>query len=318
MRWGIPALVLRRCRFVLRFAAGTAVLVAGAAALLAPAALRAQAPTARSRPEFEVASIRENKTGEPAYSNFPLGPGPQFDAKGGLLLAKDMLLLQYIVFAYKPDMFQIQEFRAKLPDWARATRYDIEARADGSPTKDDMRLMMQSLLEERFHMVVHRETRDEPVFTVVLAKPGATGPRLKPHRADDPDCSKTSFAKTVAGAYSAACGASASIVPETPGDFAMAGYNVTMEALAPALGGAANLTDRRILDRTGLTGTYDFRLEFAPEQRLTAQPDASDDFGPGGPLFTEAVKIQLGLKLVPQKLPSEVIVMDQIGRPTEN
>jgi uncharacterized protein (TIGR03435 family) len=278
----------------------------------------AQATAQGNKLEFDVASVRENKSGEPAYSNFPLGPGPQFDAKGGLLVAKDMLLLQYIVFAYKPDMFQIQEFRAKLPEWARTTRFDIEARADGSPTKDAMRLMTQSLLEERFHMVVHRETREEPAYAVVLAKPGVLGPRLKPHPAGDPDCSKTSFAKTAAGAYPVACGASASIVPETPGDFAAAGYKVTMEAIAPALGGAANLTDRRVLDRTGLTGTYDFRLEFAPESPLSAQPDASADLGPGGPSFTEAMKNQLGLKLVPQKLPLEVIVIDHIERPTEN
>jgi uncharacterized protein (TIGR03435 family) len=276
------------------------------------------AQTAVKRLEFEVASVHENKTGEAPYSNFPLGPGPQFDAKGGLLAAKDMLLLQYVVFAYKPDMFQIQEFRAKLPDWARTTRFDIEARADGSPTKDDMRLMMQSLLEERFHMAVHRDTREEPAYAVVLAKPGVLGPRLKPHSADDPDCAKTSFAKTAAGAYPVACGANASIVPETPGDFAVAGYNVTMDAIAPALGGTANLTDRRVVDQTGLTGTYDYTLEFAPEAALSARPDASDDLGPGGPTFTEAVKNQLGLKLVPQKLPTEVIVIDHLERPTEN
>jgi len=318
MLWGPLALILRKCTFVVRIAAGTALLAAGAAALLTPAALRGQAPAARNRLQFDVASIRENKSGETPYSNFPLGPGPQFDARGGLLVAKDMLLLQYIVFAYKPDMFQIQEFRAKLPDWARAARFDIEARADGSPAKDDMRLMMQSLLEERFHMQAHRETREDSVFAVVLAKPGVLGPKLKPHPADDPGCAKSNFAKTAAGAYPVECGASASIVPETPGDLAEAGYNVTMDAIAPALGGAANLTDRRVVDRTGLTGTYDFKLEFAPATALSAEPDASSDLGPGGPSFTVAVKNQLGLKLVPQKLPTEVIVIDHIDRPTEN
>lgn len=277
-----------------------------------------RAQVAQVRPEFEVASVRENKSGEPAYSNFPLGPGPQFDAKGGLLMAKDMPVLQFIVFAYKPDMFQISEFRAKLPEWARTSRFDIEARAEGSPTKNDMRLMMQSLLAERFHLAVHRETRDEPMFAVVPAKPGVARPHLKRHPADDPDCAKMRLAKTAAGAYPVACGASASIVPETPGDFAVAGYNVTMDAIAPALGGAANLTDRRVIDRTGLKGTYDFTLEFAPETALSARPDASNDLGPDGPSFTEAVKNQLGLKLVPQKLPTEVIVIDHLERPSEN
>lgn len=293
-------------------------LAAGIAGLLISLSLQAQAPKPADKPQFEVASVRENKTGEPPYSNLSLGPSTQFEIKGGLLVTKDELLLTYIVFAFKPDMFQIQQFRAQLPDWARTVRYDIEARVNGNPTKDEMRLMMRSLLEERFHLVIHRETREEPAYGMVLAKPGTLGPRIKPHSADDPDCAKTKLAKSVAGAYPVACGASASIMPETPGDFAEAGYNVTMDAIAPALGGTANLSDRRVINQTGLPGTYDYMVEFAPEQRLSAAPEAGADMGPGGPSFTEAVKSQLGLKLVPQKLPSEVIVIDQIEKLSEN
>jgi uncharacterized protein (TIGR03435 family) len=290
----------------------------GLATLIASALVPCtEAQTTKAKLEFEVASVRENKTGEPSSSNVPLGPGPQFDAKGGLLVAKDQPLLGYIVFAFKPDMRQIGEFRAQLPDWARTAHFDIEARADGNPTKDDLRQMMQSLLEERFHLVAHRETREEPVFAVVFAKPGKLGPRLRPHPADDPGCAKTTFAKTAGGgAYPVACGASASIVPEVPGDLAEAGYNVTMDDVALALGGTANLTDRRVVNRTGLPGTYDFTLEFTPESALNAQPDA--DAGPGGTSFTEAVKSQLGLKLALRKLANEVIVIDRLERPSEN
>ena len=297
----------------------TSIIIIGALAmLLMSPVLSSQAATSERKLEFEVASVRENRTGETPYSNFPLNQGPQFDAKGGLLMARDQLLLAYIVFAFKPDMFQVQQFRDQLPPWTH-TRYDIEARADGNPTKDEMRLMMQSLLEERFHLAFHRETREEPTYAMVLIKPGTLGPRIKPHPADDPECAKDSIPKPLPGAFNPlACGASAAVAPKSPGDFAVAGYNVTMDAIAFGLGGAANLTDRQVIDRTGLTGTYDYTLEFAPEQALTAQPDANADFGPGGPSFTEAVKDQLGIKMIPQKLPIEVIVVDHIEKPSEN
>ena len=282
-----------------------------------------QVPTSERKLEFDVASVRENKTSEPPYSNFPLGPGPVFGVKDGLMLAKNQTLLGYIFFAFKPDMLQSQQFQAQLPGWVKATSYDIEARASGSPTKDDMRLMMQSLLEERFHLVIHLETREAPVYALVLAKPGTLGPRIKPHPADDPDCAKTKLTKTTTG-HDATCGASSPIVPMTPDDFATAVYNMPMDAIAVELGRTAGLgrvssmIGRRVVNRTGLTGSYDYMLEFAPEQELNAQPDASVDSEPGGPSFTAAVKNQLGLKLVPQKLPVEVIVVDHIERPSEN
>ena len=283
-----------------------------------PPSLSPQAATSERKLEFEVASVRENRTGETPYSNFPLNQGPQFDAKGGLLIAKDQLLLSYIVFAFKPDMFQIQQFRNQLPDWTR-TRYDIQARADGNPTKDEMRLMMQSLLENRFHLAFHHETHEEPAYAMVMIKPGTLGPQIKPHPTDDPECAKDSIPKPVPGAFNPlACGASASVAPKSPGDFAVAGYNVTMSTIALGLGGAANLTDRQVIDRTGLKGTYDFTVEFAPEQPLTARQDASAETEPGGPSFTEAVKEQLGIKMIRENLPVDVIVIDHIDKPSDN
>jgi uncharacterized protein (TIGR03435 family) len=269
-------------------------------------------------PAFEVASVRENKLSGDSYSNFPLNSGQQYDSKGGLLSARNMLLLQYLVFAYKPNMFQIQEFRSKLPEWARSARFDIQARANGSPTKDDMRLMMQSLLAERFQMKMHHETREVSVFALVLAKPGQTGPNLQAHPVDDPDCLKTELPKSVAGSYPVACGAGASIAPKLYGDVATAGYNLTMEWVANALGGTANITDRPVVDQTGLTGTYDFKVEFAPETNDPAQAGADSEVGPGGPSFTEALKKQLGLKLVLKKEPIDVLVIDHLEMPSAN
>jgi uncharacterized protein (TIGR03435 family) len=273
-------------------------------------------------PSFEVASVRENKSDEKNYSNFPLNSGPQYGSVGGLFVARNMLLLQYLVFAYKPNMFQIQEFRLKLPDWTRTSHFDIQAHANGSPTKDDMRLMMQSLLTERFQMKVHHEMREVSVFALVLVKPGQTGPNLQPHPVDDPECLKTQLPKSVAGAYPVACGAAASIAPTIDGDAATAGYNVSMEAVANALGGTANIVDRPVLDRTGLKGNFDFKVEFAPESAPKTDPTfptgPAFEIEPGGPSFRDALKKQLGLKIVLQEELIDVIVIDHLERPSEN
>src|SRR6202000_983973 len=162
---------------------------------------------------FDVASVRENKSDGQRYSNFPLNPGPQYGVRDGLLIARNMVLLQYIVFAWKPDMFQIQMFRDRLPDWARKSRFDIQARAAGNPTKDEMRLMMQSLLVERFHIKVHHETRKVPVSALTLAKPGKARPELKSQPVDAPACLNMQMPQSVAGSYPPGCGLAAAIAP---------------------------------------------------------------------------------------------------------
>jgi uncharacterized protein (TIGR03435 family) len=77
----------------------------------------------------------------------------------------------------------------QMPDWIKTERFDIEAKVEGDPTKDEMRLMMQSLLAERFKLAIHHETQQIPVFALVRAKPGQTGPKLVPHPTGDTSCS---------------------------------------------------------------------------------------------------------------------------------
>ena len=95
----------------------------------------------------------------------------------------------YITFAYKlwPTQQQGEALLAQLPKWAREESIVIEAKADGNPTKDQMRLMVQSLLADRFKLTLHFERRQTPVFALALAKPGRLGPKLRPH-AEGPPC----------------------------------------------------------------------------------------------------------------------------------
>ncbi len=270
-------------------------------------------PVEERRLEFAVASVRENKSDAKPTSNFPLNPGPQFSPNGGVLSARNMLLLQYMVFALKPDSFQIQVFRAGLPDWARSAHFDIEARAEGTPTKDEIRAMMLSLLQDRFGMKVHHESREVPVFALVVAKPGKLGPGLTLHPADDPDCTRTALPTAVAGGYPAACGAGASTVATAPGLTAIAGRKVTMGSFVLGLTNLGNGVDRPVIDGTGLTGVYDYRLEWAPD--VNGEGPATDSPGPG---FFAALREQMGLKLVAQKGMVDVIVLDRVERPGAN
>jgi hypothetical protein len=133
-------------------------------------------PAATPKLAFDVASVRQNKSGSKPESNFPLGPGDMYAQTGGVFSASDQTLITYIAFAYKLTISQAEIVRQHLPEWVMSDRFDIEARTeDRDPTKDQMRAMMQSLLADRFQLKVHDEARQLPVFGLVLAKAGQDG-----------------------------------------------------------------------------------------------------------------------------------------------
>ncbi len=136
-----------------------------------------------------------------------LGDGPV--PPGNLYLAKNIKLIQFIAFAYSLTQIQLRSLELRVP-WTTEDRFDIEARAPGNPTKADYRLMMQSLLADRFKLAVHYETRVVPLYVLVLAKPGKFGPQLRLHRADDPICAKAAALagppEADAEGYPEACG----------------------------------------------------------------------------------------------------------------
>ena len=137
--------------------------------------------------EFDVATVRINKSGPPeqggdaVFSNVPMGPEETFRDTGGVFSARNTPLIKYISFAYKVTTSQREVFRASLPGWAMTENYNIEARTDNRKvTKDEMRRMMRSLLEERFRLKVRKETREVTVSAVMLAKPGRAGAAVAP------------------------------------------------------------------------------------------------------------------------------------------
>ena len=168
-------------------------------------------------------------------------------------------MLAYIIFAYKiVDASQIPSLANQLPQWAKTEEFDIQARAENhNPTKDQMRLMMQSLLADRFKLALHTETRQLPVYALVLDKPGMPGPQLRPHP-DDVPCTgadKPAPASIVSEPPSF-CGAVQAWAVNNQRHFRM--VDVTMGQIAAFLavmgGGQGGLDQRPVLDQTGLPG----------------------------------------------------------------
>ena len=130
---------------------------------------------------FDVASVKPATA--PRLPNLPLNDG---DAKPpGDRFSASFSLPAYIAFAFKLDTFDFKAMSAQLPKWANDD-YAIDAEADGNPTKDQMRLMMQSLLADRFKLRVLFESLEGPVLALTLARPRQTGPQLHPHSEGSP------------------------------------------------------------------------------------------------------------------------------------
>jgi len=277
---------------------------------------------AGGRQMFEVASVKSTKVWH--VPNLPLNTG---DAKpvGGRFSAT-FPLVAYITFAYKLPPYLAAAAMAQLPKWATTDTFEIDAHAAGNPTKDQMRLMMQSLLTERFKLAVHFETREGTVLALMLVKPGQRGPKLRPH-AEGPPCDD--FALPAPGAphdvFPQNCGTDQ--LNQNANGLRRVGYrNGTMERIAETIGGYAAVAgeaDKTVVDRTGLAGTYDFLIEYTPGENDTLNPTLvpSRDGSTAelqGTMFLAAMREQLGLKLVRDKGVIRTLVIDRVERPSEN
>jgi len=271
---------------------------------------------------FDAASVKEDKVTpslNSVHSDVDLGPGAAFAPTGGLFSATDLPVSEYMVFAYKLGPNQFMSVLRQLPKWANTTRYDIEARATGNPTKDQMRLMMQSLLAERFGLGLHFETKQVAAMALVLDKPGKLGPQLRLHDPSQPCVTASPGAgagqvPTVASGLPEVCGEFRVLPSAPPGRVRYGARDVTMAQFAaiglpPFVG-----SDHPIVDKTGLPGTYDVVIESVPQNPPPGfQPD------PDGPSLVEALKDQLGLKLESGATAEiQTIVIDHIEEPTPN
>ena len=242
---------------------------------------RSPQTTEASLPSFEVASIRPHSG--------PSGVRRGYSTSGPRLTLEVYTIADLIEEAYDLKDYQVTLAESQARPIVYETYYNIVAKAegDGTPTRGELRHMLQTLLDQRFNLKFHHEMKEMPVYALVVGK---NGPKFKESASDK----------------------------EFSGHHGVNGRNqymtlvkATMESLADDISGSFGI-DRPILNETGLTRTYDIKLEATPEFRLTRSSEPGDIS-----VFT-AVQEQLGLKLVPQKGPVKVLVIDHVERPSEN
>ena len=261
------------------------------AAVLSFAAMGA-AQSAPDGPAFEVATVRENTSGD-TRMHIEVQPGGRFTAI-------NMTLWQILSVTYPVD----GRFRDEIqltggPAWIRSARFDIVAKTEGSPTLDTnkpganvtdadrsaverIRLMLRHFLAERFSLRLHHESRVLPIYELVFVN---TGERLGPNlRTAQADCASN-------------CGSIRRIGPDT-----VVGTQVSMGAIAHTM---SDWVRRTVVDKTGSAGPMDFTLTWSPD----AAPES------GAPSIFTAVQEQLGLKLQPARGPIDVLVVDSAARP---
>jgi uncharacterized protein (TIGR03435 family) len=234
----------------------------------------------KPRREFEVASIRPNNSGAPKVYTTPFTFSPS-----GRYTATNVTLVDIIV----SGVYQTRRIQMRGgPDWIDTERFDIAATAGdtGAAIKpEEWNQMIQALLEDRFKLALHRETKETSVYALA---PGKNPAKLQASK----EGSQTTF---------------------TPGDRGQMSFQrMPVVGLVNTL---ANILHEPVVDGTGITGFFDFTLDPLQFASTNGQPKNADDFAA---LVLTAVQEQLGLKLEKRKAPLEITVIDHAERPSEN
>lgn len=232
-----------------------------------------------TRLTFEVASIRPTKAGSTGGGIKPLPGGQEY-------VAKNVPVKLMIRLLYRVPMRQI----VGGPAWLETDPYDVDAKADRSYNIDDLHVMFQNLLADEFKLRFHKEIKKGPVYALVADKSGL---KMKiNHSAQD-------FNVPIAGGT----------------DGVAIGTRVPMSYLTWWLEGVLQADGRPVIDQTGLTDFYDFRLSFTFPRSLNAT-DESSSIDAAKPSIFDALRQQLGLRLQPETGPVEYYVIDNIEKPT--
>lgn len=224
-------------------------------------------------PAFEVASVKRNESASGNSSSRNLG---------NRYIATNVTVIQMLRNAYGIQEFQI----AGGPRWAGVDRFDIDATMAPGSKPGDWQPMLQTLLAERFKLTFHREPRQAPVYSLVVAK---SGHKLTP--GDPKTCPNTG-----------GCGFNASPTQ-------IVGESVSMTQLAARLSRSIGI---HVVDNTGLNGLFDLKLEWTIEDQFVGRGASAS------PTIFPAIQEQLGLRLESTRGPVETLVIDRVEQPTEN
>lgn len=311
----IEAIMSNRILFNLTAGRKAALAAACLTAIALPVAvgiLRAQSAANATTPRFEVASIKPCQRGVTREGD----SSPGSLRSGCAFLADDdstgHIQRAYVRFAGgHSNPVRVLQIEGG-PKWIHSEEFEIDAKAEGHPSLEMMEgPMMQALLEDRFKLKIHRETRQGPVYELTLAK-GAS--KLKPFQEGSCVLLPSGPPFTPLQPGQAYCQ-----VVVSPGG----SIDVEGSGLMDLSGLLSLILDRPVIDKTGVAGKFDIHLRFsrdglAAEQNGTTPDERVAAVDPGGPTVFTALQEQLGLKLVPAKGPIDVLVIDHVERPGEN
>jgi uncharacterized protein (TIGR03435 family) len=252
------------------------------------------------KPAFDVASVKTNQSGVTRWRVGADGTRDNITR----FVATNATLRRLIRYAYSHLR---QNEIVGGPGWIDTARFDVEAKPDtaaGATPFEEIQLMVRTLLEDRFALKAHLETRQLPVFHLMIASKD----RLQIKASDDqtpppPPVAVTSIDEPLPRG-------TAFIRAERDGQIVV-GKAVPISSLVNFL---QEQTDRRLFDRTGLKGLFDFEVRFTPEVTTSSTLPADSAF----PSLSTAIQEQLGLKLEPARGPVDVLVIDSVRRPIEN
>jgi uncharacterized protein (TIGR03435 family) len=254
-----------------------------------------------TRPEFEAASIK------PSASSRLMGTM----LRDGKLIATGASLKALVALAYE---VRETEISGGL-NWVGSERFDVNAKAAQPVGTSDLRLMIRALLEDRFQLRIHRDTKEMPVYALMIGK---NGPKLK--ASNDLDCTDPSVYTPPpqlptpgqpAGPVSIRCG-NFYVLNDR-----LQGRKITLTQLASTLSNM-NVVEQRVVDQTGITGTFDIDLQWDPSSRTSSGSTDPTPDNKNSPHILEAFQEQLGLRLQSQVSPVQVIVIDNATKPTAN
>src|SRR3954470_18966501 len=250
-------------------------------------------------------------------------PGAQLGVPfAGRFTATNVTVFDLVAAAYGGSLPLDASQIAGLPSWAKSERFDVEARADdAAPTEDSEDdeaigaafAMVRAMLADRFHLRIHDTSRQEQIYELVTGRNGIRA-ALTPTRRDcDAIAHAGPFSTPPPGADPAMwvpCG-----IRVRPGEIASAGG--TLAQLARHLAPVADVR-RQVIDRTGVTGRFDFTLHWTPAQAAQAAASGAPSAVEAGPSLFTAMQEQLGLRLVAARGPVRVIAVERLERPTPN
>lgn len=266
--------------------------------LLNASASQAQTPSAPDQPISYVASVKLNSEVDPR--------GGSEYSPGGRFTATAVTVGQLLRTAYRIQGYQL----VGAPAWIGSKRYDIAAKVEGSPAPSQQ-VLLRALLKDRFKLAVHNEKRETPVFALVVARSdGKLGPQLTK---SDFDC-----AAYRAGTHAPPEAGRTPNCGTRIGLGVLSGKAIPMSTLATSL---APFVSRFTVDNTGLTGGFDIELTWTPDPafpNVGGAPSADAAPNSSGPSIFAALQEQLGLKLVSEKGPVAVLVVDHLEEPSAN